>query len=157
VLSEQLSALLPGLFFFSGVILTIIGAFDFIMVFYHVASGSVSINNARGVIAIDLLHAVDVFLVAIVFFVLALGILILFNNPDSQLSMTLPAWLRVKNFMELKAILWEAILTTLVVSYLAGLAEKEIAGQEIDIKSLIMPGGILLIALSLFFLKRAEK
>jgi uncharacterized membrane protein YqhA len=145
------------LVFFSGVILTIIGAFNFIMVFYHVGSGAVNATNARGIIAIELLHAVDVFLVAIVFFVLALGILILFNKPENQLSINLPEWLRVKNFMDLKAILWEAILTTLVVSYLASLAEKEIAGQEITMQSLVIPGGIFLISLSLYFLKRGEK
>lgn len=147
------------LVFFSGVILAFIGGLDFAMVFYHLISGSVNVSNIRGIVAIELLHAVDVFLVAIVFFVLALGILILFDKPDAQSlsSFRVPEWLRVKNFMELKAILWEAILTTLVVSYLAGLAEKEISGQEITVQTLVIPGGILLIALSLYFLKRAEK
>jgi len=52
--------------------------------------------------------------------------------------------------------LWEAILTTLVVSYLAGLAEKKFDKQLISIYDLILPGAILLIALSLFFLKKGE-
>jgi uncharacterized membrane protein YqhA len=99
---------------------------------------------------------VDLFLVAIVFFVLSLGILVLFNNPDSPLPIRLPEWLRIKNFMQLKVILWEAILTTLVVAYLASLAEKEIQGEEITVQTLVVPGGIFLIALSLFFLKRGE-
>ena len=70
--------------------------------------------------------------------------------------MNLPAWLHVKNFVELKIILWEAILTTMVIYYLAGLAEKKINGVEIALDNLILPGAILLIALSLFLLKKHE-
>jgi uncharacterized membrane protein YqhA len=143
------------LVFASGIVLAVIGAFDFIKVFFFI--GSRDQGSLRGLMAIGLLHAVDSFLVAIVFFVLALGILVLFNNPEAQVPVKLPGWLHVHNFMELKAILWEAILTTLVVSYLAGLAEKVIEGKEINLESLLIPGGILLISLSLFFLKRAEK
>jgi uncharacterized membrane protein YqhA len=141
--------------FASGIVLTVIGAFDFAKVFSLI--GTSEHNDVRGLMAIALLHAVDIFLIAIVFFVLAFGMLILFGNPESKFPLTLPEWLHVQNFMELKAILWEAILTTLVVTYLAGLAERAIEGKEIEIQSLLIPGGILLIAVSLFFLKRAEK
>ena len=141
--------------FASGIVLTVIGAFDFAKVFSLI--GTSEHNDVRGLMAIGLLHAVDIFLIAIVFFVLAFGMLILFGNPESKFPLTLPEWLHVQNFMELKAILWEAILTTLVVTYLAGLAERAIEGKEIEIQSLLIPGGILLIAVSLFFLKRAEK
>ena len=142
------------LVFASGVVLTLIGVYDFAIVFAHLGPGSQ--ENIGRLMAIGLLHAVDIFLVSIVFFVLAIGILILFTDPDAPMP-KLPEWLHVKNFMELKAILWEAILTTLVVSYLAKLAEGEIEGKELTLQSLVIPGGILLIAISLFFLKRAEK
>jgi uncharacterized membrane protein YqhA len=112
--------------------------------------------NIGRLMAIGLLHSVDMFLIAIVFFVLAIGMLILFSNPEANMP-KLPAWLHVKNFMELKAILWEAILTTLVVAYLAKLAEGEIQGRQNTVEDLLIPGGVLLIAASLFFLKRAEK
>jgi len=59
--------------------------------------------------------------------------------------------------MELKVILWEAILTTLVVSYLAGLVGSRVREETIRVDSLLIPGGILLISLSLFFLKKGEK
>ena len=137
----------------SGIILTGIGGYEFALVFPHLFSGDPQTGR---LLAIDLLHAVDLFLVAIVFFVLSLGILVLFNNPDSPMPVRLPEWLRIKNFMQLKVILWEAILTTLVVAYLAALAERQIQGQEITIQTLILPGGLLLIALSLFFLKKGE-
>ena len=56
----------------------------------------------------------------------------------------------------LKSILWEAILTTLVIAFLTSLAGKKINGEIIDLQMLIVPAGILLIALSLYFLKKGE-
>lgn len=147
-------AVIALLVFASGIVLTIVGVYDFAIVFAHLGPGSQ--ENIGRLMAIGLLHAVDIFLVAIVFFVLAIGILILFTDPEAA-TPKLPGWLHVKDFMELKAILWEAILTTLVVSYLANLAQREIEGKELNLQNLVIPGGILLIAVSLFFLKRAEK
>jgi uncharacterized membrane protein YqhA len=144
---------LAFLMLLSGIVLTVLGGYEFVLVFSYLTNG---VEHAARMMAIDLLHAVDLFLVAIVFFVLSLGILVLFNNPDSPLPIRLPEWLRIKNFMQLKIILWEAILTTLVVAYLAMLAEKEIQGEEISVQTLVVPGGIFLIALSLFFLKKGE-
>jgi uncharacterized membrane protein YqhA len=137
----------------SGVVLTILGVVHFVSVFFHVDSNS---NNIPGLMAIGLLHAVDLFLVAIVFYVLAIGMMVLFADPEDKLPVKLPAWLHVKNFVELKVILWEAIMTTLVVYYVAGLAEKKIHGDELSVYNLILPGAVLLIAISLFFLKKGE-
>jgi uncharacterized membrane protein YqhA len=142
------------LVFGSGIVLTGLGAYEFAMVFFHF--GEANMHDIVGLIAIGLLRAVDLFLIAIVFFVLSLGILVLFNEGDDPFRLKLPEWLQVKNFMQLKIILWEAVLTTLVVSYLAGLVQKKIAGIEITIESLLLPAGILLVALSLFFLKKGE-
>ncbi len=143
------------LVFAAGVVLTILGAYDFVLVFFH--QGDVDSNDLAGSMAIGLLKAVDLFLIAIVFFVFSLGILVLFHQAETPLPIKLPEWLRIKNFMQLKVILWEAILTTLVVSFLAGLAEKRIRGIETSMLNLILPAGILLIALSLFFLKKGDK
>jgi uncharacterized membrane protein YqhA len=139
----------------SGVVLTIMGGYDLVNVFTH-------FNAAEGedisqLMIIGLLHAIDLFLIAIVFFVLSIGMMVLFVDPETSLPLKLPEWLRVKNFVELKIILWEAILTTMVVYYIAGLAEKKIKGVEITLHSLIIPGAVLLIALSLFFVKKEEK
>ena len=58
--------------------------------------------------------------------------------------------------MQLKSILWEAILTTLVIAFLTGIARKKINGELVDTEMLILPAGILMIALSLYFLKKGE-
>jgi Predicted membrane protein len=142
------------LVFAAGIVLTGLGVYDFVMVFVHLVHGG---GHTTALMAIGLLHAVDAFLVAIVFFVMALGFFVLFHNGETPLPVRLPEWLRVKNFTQLKIILWEAILTTLVVSWLASLVEIKIGGGTYDLNSLIIPAGILLIALSLFFLKAREK
>ena len=139
--------------FGAGVVLTLLGIYDFFLAF-----ATVSLTNKHGIIelAIGLLRAVDLFLIAIVFFVLSLGMLVLFNTPDSPFPLKLPEWLRVKDFMHLKIILWEAVLTSLVVAWLAWLVEQKYRSIEPNLQSLVIPGGILMLALSLYFLKKGE-
>jgi len=141
------------LIFAVGIAITLLGIYDFV----HVFSFFSEYKNDMLIkmIAVGLLQAVDLFLIAIVMFVFSLGLLVLFDNKE-EIPLKLPEWLKVKNFMQLKIVLWEAILTTLVVSYLAGLVQLKMSGHEITISSLILPGGILLIALSLYFLKKGE-
>jgi uncharacterized membrane protein YqhA len=139
----------------SGIALTILAVFHFAMAFSHFGSGEPYKTTGR--MAIGILHAVDLFLVAIVFFVLSIGIQILFMDPEADFPLKLPNWLHVESFVELKIILWEAILTVLIVDYVGGLAEKKFNGEELDIYNLILPGAVLLISLSLFFVKKEGK
>jgi len=141
------------LIFAVGIAITLLGIYDFVHVFSYFSE--YKNDMLIKMIAVGLLQAVDLFLIAIVMFVFALGLLVLFDDKD-DIPLKLPEWLKVKNFMQLKVVLWEAILTTLVVSYLAGLVQLKMSGQEINISTLILPGGILLIALSLYFLKKGE-
>jgi uncharacterized membrane protein YqhA len=138
----------------AGVALALIGIYEFVIAVSHVASADR--EHVAGLIATGLLKTVDMFLMVIVFFVFALGVLILFDDPENTLPVRLPHWLQIKTFIQLKVILWEAILTTLVVSYLAGLAEKKFDNHTTSLYDLVIPAAILLIALSLFFLKKGE-
>jgi len=138
----------------AGIILTGVGGYDMVIVFVNTLDANE--HHLGSLIAIGLLSAIDLFLIAIVFFVLALGIMLLFADPEKEFPVNLPAWLRVKNFMQLKSILWEAILTTLVIAFLTGIARKKINGEPVDTEMLILPAGILMIALSLYFLKKGE-
>jgi len=147
--------IIAALVFCAGIILTILGGYELVSAFFHLQASDE--HHVAGLIATGLLKGVDLFLMAIVLFVFSLGILILFHNPETPLPFKLPAWLHIENFMQLKAILWEAILTTLVISDLAILAEKNVYDIEIGVKDLIIPGVILLIAISLFFLKKGEE
>jgi uncharacterized membrane protein YqhA len=143
------------LVFAAGVILALLGVFEFFVTFSHLAS--VDKEHVVGMLATGLLKAIDLFLMAVVFFVFSIGILILFTGPDELLPVVLPEWLQIKKFVELKVILWEAILTSLVISYLSSLAEQRMAGKQLNIFHLIIPGVIFLISLSLFLLKKREK
>ena len=137
----------------AGIALAIIGIYEFVLAVSHVTSSDK--DHIAGLIATGLLKTIDMFLLAIVFFVFSLGVLVLFGD-ETIIPLKLPEWLRIKTFIQLKVTLWEAILTTLVVSYLAGLAEKKFERHLISVYDLIIPGAILLIALSLFFLKKGE-
>jgi uncharacterized membrane protein YqhA len=145
------------LIFGAGIVLTALGVYDFYHALSHFAVGAEGFQLVGG-IAVGLLRGVDLFLIAIVFFVFSLGLLILFNNKDEEsvLPVNLPDWLRVKNFIQLKVLLWEAVLTTLVVSFLTGLVNERLNGTIIATSDLIVPGAILLIAISLYFLKKGE-
>jgi uncharacterized membrane protein YqhA len=148
-------AFIAILVFGAAVVLTILGGYEMVLAFTHLQESDE--HQIAALIATGLLKAIDMFLMAIVFFVLSLGFMILFTSPETDLPVQLPTWLRVRNFMQLKVILWEAILTTLVVSYLAGLAEKKIEGARVDLSHLVIPGVILLISVSLYFLSKGEK
>ncbi|MFT3750035.1 MAG: YqhA family protein [Agriterribacter sp.] len=154
-LLRMIASCIAVLIFLAGILLVILGCYEFITTLIHAKKEELAV--IPGVIAIGLLSAVDILLVAIVLLVFSIGILLLFNDPVKLLPVRLPEWLRVKNFMQLKIILWEAVLTTLVVGYLSGLAEKKFNGEQIRVEHLVLPGGIFLVSLSLYFLKRGEK
>jgi len=102
---------------------------------------------------LELLHSLDFLFVSLVLMVLALGIAKLFLlSPDVDES-ALPVWLRLHSISELKVLLWETVLTTLLIAALPSL----VAGLfgQLDWSVLIVPGGILVLAVSLFFMKRA--
>ena len=146
--------LIAILVFVAGVALTILGIVDMVMAFSHI--GDTDVHNLPSMLAVGLLKGVDMFLIAIVFFVFSLGVLTIFSDPETPLPVKLPEWLRLRNFMQLKVILWEAILTTMVISFLAGLAEQRLGGQPVTLMHLVIPGCILIISMSLFFLKKGE-
>lgn len=142
------------LVFGAGMVLAVLGLIDFILAFSYI--GHTDSHDITGILAVGLLKGVDMFLISIVFFVFSIGVLILFTDPETPLPVRLPVWLRLKNFMQLKVILWEAILTTLVISFVAGLVEQRLSGQTIALVHLVIPGCILLISISLYFLKKGE-
>ena len=135
----------------AGIALTLIGIYEFAVAVAHV--GSADRNHFAGLIATGLLKSVDTFVMVVVFFVFALGVLILFHDPSRPFPINLPDWLHIRTFIQLKIVLWESILTTLVVSYIAGLAEKRMDHITISLYDLILPGAILLISLSLYLIK----
>jgi uncharacterized membrane protein YqhA len=102
---------------------------------------------------LELLHSLDFCLVAMVLVVLALGTAELFLlDPTVDQSVRLPPWLRLNSISELKVLLWETILTTLLILSLSGLTATAFAKPDWTV--LLTPAAILTLALSLYFMKR---
>ncbi len=103
---------------------------------------------------LELLHSLDFLFVSLVLMVLALGIAKLFLlSADSKQQEGLPVWLRIEKISELKVLLWETILTTLLIAGLSQLVEGLFI--KVDWTILMTPVAILILALSLFFMKKA--
>ncbi|MCC6411150.1 MAG: YqhA family protein, partial [Saprospiraceae bacterium] len=140
----------------SGFAFTILGAIEFVHAVSHIFNQGEEMFIQST--AIKLLQSVDMFLLSIVLYVFALGIVMLFHkNIGDELREVLPEWLQIRDFMQLKALLWEAILTTLVVSFLAYLVGIKLSGGAVTIEILVLPLSILIISTSLYLLKKRPK
>jgi len=103
---------------------------------------------------VELLHSLDFLFVSLVLLVLGLGIAKLFivQLPKAETD-ALPVWLRIDSISQLKVLLWETILTTLLIVALSDLIRGLFT--SLSWSALTIPGAILLLALSLFFIKKA--
>jgi uncharacterized membrane protein YqhA len=98
-----------------------------------------------------LLRGLELFLVSMVFMIFALAILrlfIVYHATNEQV----PGWLKINGFKELKVLLWETILVTLVVFTLTKVASAE----ALSWNALILPGVILILTGSLFLMQRSS-
>jgi uncharacterized membrane protein YqhA len=102
---------------------------------------------------VELLHSLDFLFVALVLLVLGLGVakLFLLKLSDEE-SQPLPRWLRIQSITQLKILLWETILTTLLIVSLSDLIRDLFT--KLEWSALAMPVAILILALSLFFMKK---
>jgi len=99
-------------------------------------------------------ESVDALLFSLVMLVLALGTASLFlTRPGAGDEQNLPEWMRVKSLTELKLLLWEAILATLVVTSATSIIG---ALPHPEWKHLMLPVVILALSISYFLLKRTE-
>jgi uncharacterized membrane protein YqhA len=104
-----------------------------------------------------LLEAVDLFLVSFVFFIFSFGLYKIFFVPETdEPKSKLPGWLQINSIFELKALLWQSVLTTLVIVFL-NKAIIMISLDKMDWHFLFLPLSILIIAVALYFLKLSEK
>lgn len=107
-------------------------------------------QNVEARPGVELAEALDGFLLAVVFIVFAIGIGKLFI-PDLRLLERIQiSWLNPQSFSELKSILWEAVLTTLVVLFAAVVVRNM---DNITWELLIIPASILLISVALKMMK----
>jgi uncharacterized membrane protein YqhA len=86
----------------------------------------------------------------IVFMIFAIGIIRLFGIYNDE-KHELPSWLNINNFKELKVLLWETILVTLVVFTLTSIATDR---SGLHWEMLILPGVVLILSLSLYLMRK---
>ena len=102
---------------------------------------------------LHLARSIDAFLIAMVFFVFSIGMTILFLVPrDSPALQAVPEWMRVKSLSELKFLIWEAILVTLVVACVESFM---VSGRGLDWTALVFPLALLILSLAMFLARRA--
>jgi hypothetical protein len=86
--------------------------------------------------------------------ILAVGVAKLFLLSTSQVkTSSLPQWLDVETFSDLKFLLWETILLALVIVGLSSLISNF---EHMRWSALVIPGAILMLSLSLYFMKRSD-
>ncbi len=99
--------------------------------------------------------SIDAFLLGMVFFVFAIGVIELFtfHGGEEKALEKVPPWMRVKSLSELKFLIWEAILVALVVASVEGLV---VSGHEVSWTALIVPIALLILAAGLYLAKKAH-
>jgi uncharacterized membrane protein YqhA len=99
-----------------------------------------------------LLESLDSFLAALVFLIFGLGIVKIFIVPNQVLE-GLPSWLQIRSFVELKILLWESVLITIVVMAM-GTVARRLDSLAWDV--LVLPGVVLLMAIGLYLMRTGE-
>ncbi len=128
------------------------GVYESFLGIYGILNGQIGTEARPGIL---LFQALDIFLLAFLFLIFSIGFAQLFIPKPSRI-MTLvdsitPDWLKVKNFTQLKLILWDTVLTTLVVFFLGIIVRED---GEYDWQTIIIPAAILLISLSKHLIKK---
>jgi uncharacterized membrane protein YqhA len=101
---------------------------------------------------LPLLESLDSFLVALVFLIFSLGIMKIFIGYEHS-DAGLPSWLRIHDFKELKVLLWETILVTLVVMSMSAIARNF---DALTWQVLVSPVIVLVLAVGLFLMRERE-
>ncbi len=99
-----------------------------------------------------MLESLDSFFVALVFLIFSAGIAKLFLLPE-KLDDKLPSWLHFKSFSDLKVLLWETILTALLVALIPHFVKWMEMTEHLTWSMLVMPATVLLLAMSMFLVR----
>jgi len=105
--------------------------------------------------ALRLFVSIDLFLIGFLFLIFALGFTQLFIPKPSKIVTLLdgvtPNWLKVETFTELKLILWDTVLTTLVLTFIGEVIRTK---DGHDWQLTIIPISILFISFAKYLIKK---
>ena len=102
---------------------------------------------------IHIAESLDGFMLALFFLIFSLGVSKLFLPESKFLSNYSLPWLKVNNFSDLKFIMWEVLLTTVLVYFTTKLI---IVGSDLNWNLLIFPSSILMLAVAYKLLKQGH-
>lgn len=119
---------------------------------YGIFMGELKTETTPG---LKLIESLDMFLIGFLFLIFSIGFSQLFFPKPSILMNSIdsitPDWLKVSNFTELKLILWDTLLTTLVIKFVS---DAFLANGVYNWQLIIVPIGIFLIAFSRYLIKK---
>ncbi|MCC7501514.1 MAG: YqhA family protein [Flavobacteriales bacterium] len=95
-------------------------------------------------------EAVDQFFMALVLFIMAIGLVQLFIGEIPFMKPASLHWLKIDSFMALKVLLWDTLLVTMLMFFLTQLVNTPV----LDWSVLILPTAILMLTLCSFLLKQ---
>jgi uncharacterized membrane protein YqhA len=98
------------------------------------------------------LEAVDFFFMSLAFFITAIGLAQLFVGDLAIVKDLSFRWLNIENFIQLKLLLWDTFLVTLLVLFIT----RIFSTPTLDWSTLVLPAAILMLTISSFLLKRKE-
>jgi uncharacterized membrane protein YqhA len=139
----------------------VVSVFSFISCLFFIALGiaetvrafSLALSFLTGGEAVHpgiaLFEALDRFLIAVLFYIFGIGMIKLFV-PELFDRADLPDWLDVKDIRELKVLLWETVLVTLMVLSVSALVSRK---EPLSWDALILPAFIAILSVSLFFMR----
>lgn len=118
---------------------------------YHAVLTLVGLEDGR--VGLLLIESIDKFLFSLVILILAAGIFKLFVGTKETFRNSL-VLKDIDTFKELKVLLWETLLLTLTVWAALGFFNKT---EDFGLEQMILPGSILLLAISLWLVKGKDK
>lgn len=141
--------------FFIGLVFFGLGVYEAIINIYAILNGKMHSDETPGIF---LFQALDVFLIGFLFLIFSIGFSQLFIPKPSKaldaIYTITPSWLKVENFTQLKLILWDTVLTTLVVLFIAEAFRRN---GNYNWELLIIPISIVLISFGRYLLKSPKK
>lgn len=103
---------------------------------------------------IEMVESLDLALVALVFMLFAVGFAKLFLPESRMFKEFQLEWMHVSNFSDLKLLLWDTILLSIVVSVGADIIARERVSTWED---LVIPGSVTLLALGAKLIHRPHE
>jgi uncharacterized membrane protein YqhA len=116
-------------------------------VFGVIREGSAISPKAAKVLAVGLVEALDVFLIAIVAYIISLGLYVLFIDD----TLPLPRWLEIHDLEDLKEHLLSVVVAVLAILFLR---EAVARAGDLDLLQLGIAVAVMIAALTIFLAKK---